>query len=157
MESFLITTSYNIYFISGLGIIGGICILVALYLLKKKELTQLKIFVLALFLTAVLTLLIKDLTKVERPANALIGLDSYAFPSGHTSITFFFLTFLINYILKSTRSRFAKIFSISIFSIIAISIPASRLILGIHTIFQIIAGAVLGTTITLWIIKKFKK
>ncbi len=157
MESFLITTSYNIYFISGLGIIGGICILVALYLLKKKELTQLKIFVLALFLTAVLTLLIKDLTKVERPANALIGLDSYAFPSGHTSITFFFLTFLINYILKSTRSRFAKIFSISIFLIIALSIPVSRLILGIHTIFQIIAGAILGTAITLWIIKKFKK
>jgi membrane-associated phospholipid phosphatase len=157
VESLLITISYNIYFISGWGIIGGICILVALYLLKKKELTQLKIFVLALFLTAVLTLLIKDLTKVERPANALIGLDSYAFPSGHTSIIFCFLTFLINYILKSARSRFAKIFSISIFSIIALSIPASRLILGIHTIFQIIAGAILGTAITLWIIKKFKK
>jgi membrane-associated phospholipid phosphatase len=157
VESFLITTSYNIYFISNWGIIGGVCLLAALFLLAKKEFTQLKIFIIALSLTAILTLLIKDLTKVERPVDALIGLDNYAFPSGHSSITFFFLTFLINYILKSSHGRLAKIFTISIFSIIVASIVASRIILGIHTYFQIIAGAVLGIAITILIIKKFKK
>ncbi len=153
METFLIDLSYYIHFISGDKIIAGICAAVALILLAKKQFTQFKIFSISTVLTVGLTLLIKNITRIDRPIDALIGLDGYAFPSGHAAISFFFLTFLINYILKSKRNKTFKIISISIFAIIAVLVSASRIILGVHTIFQVTAGAILGTLVTAWAIK----
>ncbi|HRY31195.1 MAG TPA: phosphatase PAP2 family protein [Candidatus Paceibacterota bacterium] len=155
MNSLLVTASYYVYFISSWEIIFGFIFAIALWLMAKKRFPALKVFALSTLLTSILTLLIKDVTKISRPADALIGLNDYAFPSGHTAIGFFLLTFLANYIWRSNKSRLFKSTATLILTLAILAIVASRLILRVHTLTQILAGAVLGIGITLWLIKKY--
>jgi len=152
MSPFLTQLSYIVNSIFDQNFFLAVVVIIGLFFLLQKEFWQAKIFLISLFLTAGLTFIIKRLVNAERPVDALIKLSDHAFPSGHAALSFFMLVFLTFYVLKSEKSRFIKILSIVIFSINAILICLSRLVLKVHTLDQVIVGALIGSIVTILVI-----
>ena len=102
-----------------------------------------------LWLSLVLSFLVATILKIlvarERPDLALISEDTFSFPSRHAIIAFTILPFMF----KETRSWY--------WWIIAIFIGLSRLILGIHYLSDVIAGALIGYYIGYFLLIFYKK
>ena len=80
-------------------------------------------------------------------------------PSGHALISFFDYLTLLHYVLNHKYIKdkiIVKIFLIIIFLIWTILVAFSRIVLGVHSINQIIYGTLLGIWIFLCIIYVFK-
>lgn len=118
--------------------------------MKMKTATQ---FILSIGVTFALTDFMKEYFMVERPADALVQLSDYAFPSGHSSVAFAIATFLIYKISKSKISRKLKIIYYVIIFLTAAAVAEYRLLIKVHTIDQVIVGALLGIVVTVLAIK----
>lgn len=105
-----------------------------------------------IFTTSVLTLVIKNITKISRPENAVVKLCDYAFPSGHTSLSFAVATFYTYLILNLKIELIEKILLIAVIFTGVILIVYWRLQIGVHTFFQIFVGAGLGFLIALTVL-----
>ena len=105
-----------------------------------------------IFITGLLTLLIKNITKVPRPKNALIRLMDYAFPSGHTSMSFALATFYTYFIYNLSIDFVSKIMLIGILYVATIFIVYWRLQISVHTPFQIFIGALLGSFVSMFVV-----
>lgn len=126
-----------------LGVAGGAA---AIYLAMHKRAKKgnklkpfLEVLILGLLLTLAATAAIKQAAAVERPcdsANAYC-LDDYSFPSGHAAGTFAAATSLA---LFWRRGLLAYV--------LAGLIAYSRVALGVHTLADIAAGALLGVAVT---------
>ena len=137
-------------------ILSGLLVLAYFFVRKKfpKNKNYMKAFLLVLIpsLTASLlvTLAIKSLFFVPRPCIDLqFCLTDSSFPSGHavTSFTVFTSLFLV----------FRKKKILPIFVIPAL-VAVSRLILGVHTVFDLLGGFLIGVLIPLFIyrIEKYR-
>jgi membrane-associated phospholipid phosphatase len=115
----------------------------------QNSLTQLLII---LIITAVITLVIKNITKVPRPKNAVVKLVDYAFPSGHTSISFALATFYTFFIKDLSINLIDKIILILGIYTAVIFIVYWRLQIKVHTPFQIFIGALLGSLISMVVV-----
>ena len=109
------------------------------------QIFQLIIIVVA---TLVLTHSIKRITKISRPENSLVKLSDYAFPSGHTSMSFALATFYTFFILDLPIDFISKILLVGVLFAGVVSIVYWRLQIRVHTWFQILAGAILGIFIS---------
>jgi undecaprenyl-diphosphatase len=108
----------------------------------------------ASIITAIIIKLLKEIVQAPRPVSTLVQETGYSFPSGHTTFAVVFFGLLI-YIF--TKTRFQKIIS-SIISVFIIAIIIStRLTLQVHYSLDIIAGAILGTSILIISILADKK
>lgn len=112
-------------------------------------LTQLIIILIA---TSVLTLVVKNATKVPRPKNAMVKLVDYAFPSGHTSLSFALATFYTFFIYHLPIDFVSKIMLVCAIYAAAIFIVYWRLQIRVHTPFQIFIGALLGSLVSMLVI-----
>ncbi len=147
MHGFLITTSYWIHeFFTTIALIGAGGLIVS-HMYIKKELRQIIALIGGLITTGGAVYVLKNIFQVPRPIDAYILETGYAMPSGHASFSFFLATFLIYYIIKQPDNRFTEFLSCIIIGAIAVIITASRVFLHVHTITQVLCGALLGILI----------
>lgn len=144
MNSFLIDASYWIHEFFTTAILGGASIVIVLHMYTKKEWKYAIAFVSGLIVTSGAVHVLKNILKVPRPVDAYIIETGYAMPSGHASLSFFLATFLIYYIMQETDNRISETASWIILGATAIIISASRIFLHVHTIEQVVWGAILG-------------
>lgn len=104
-----------------------------------------KTFLTAILTTAATTYLLKYLIARPRPADGLEeALTRYSFPSGHSNAAFTAYPFLKRHF---PRARWAWL----AFSSLA---AASRVYLGAHYLSDVVAGGLIGYTISSFILKK---
>lgn len=91
---------------------------------------------------------LKNLIKRRRPPNAIEGFksiimasDEFSFPSGHTSAAFFFCTFLC----LGFGLQFLPLYCW------AVLVGVSRVLLGVHFPTDTVVGAILGTSVALFV------
>ena len=175
MSNFIINSSIFIHNITSVKIFTTFFIIFAVYFILRKQYFFLKIFATSIVATSALTILLKNLTKIARPENAILTLTDYAFPSGHAAIAFAILTFGFFLIFHEDKKGFDKnitanngernitmscevknIFA-GILIIFAIVISGSRLVLNVHTFWQTLFGAVLGVVVSVLVILFFRK
>lgn len=132
---------------SGFYILCGLLIAVLIYIKKREEAI---IFATAMVLTTSCVVVLKLLFAVPRPEEALLVLTSYAFPSGHaTSAMFLAVTLTWLYLKRSPTNLYLKVFTITILFNAALFVGYSRLIIGVHTPLQVLAGFAIGALIPL--------
>ena len=85
----------------------------------------------------------KNIFLRERPIIGQNLLADYSFPSGHTFIAISFYGFLLYLVMKDKESNYKKL-KIGILLFLIITIPLSRLILGVHYLTDILGGITLG-------------
>ncbi|MFH1978104.1 MAG: phosphatase PAP2 family protein [Candidatus Aenigmatarchaeota archaeon] len=126
---------------------------------RKKNFKKFVIVLVASLLIAYIAVGgIKAITEIPRPCTPCLTetisacnpfcTEDYSFPSGHSTIAFVIFTSVI---LASRRKKLIPLF------IIPALVAASRVILGVHTISDVVAGSALGFLITFFIWKHVKK
>ncbi|MFH1210056.1 MAG: phosphatase PAP2 family protein [archaeon] len=132
------------YFFTYLGYVTEwpILFFVTLLFLYYKKRDLLKRFVFVYSLTLIIILILRLLTRIDRPDVSYLEIDflafKYSFPSGHATTIFLLLPLFI-----SLYPRKKYIFVISAF-IMALS----RLYIGVHYLSDIIFGALLGYSLS---------
>lgn len=101
----------------------------------------------SMILMGVLTIIVKTLVKVPRPANSLIENSFQSFPSGHVAITIVLFGILSYWLIKKYNSMTTKIITISITTLLTLIVGFSRLYLNAHWFSDILGGIFLGTFI----------
>lgn len=129
--------------LSFLGSIKGL-IVVSFFLVFILKSNKQRIF---LFLDLIGSGLIINITKNiflrERPIIGQNLLADYSFPSGHTFIAITFYGFLLYLVMKDKESNYKKLKE-GLLLFLIITIPLSRLILGVHYLTDVLGGITLG-------------
>ena len=129
--------------LSFLGSIKGLIVVSFLLVFILKSNKQ-RIF---LFLDLIGSGLIINITKNiflrERPIIGQNLLADYSFPSGHTFIAITFYGFLLYLVMKDKESNYKKLKE-GVLLFLIITIPLSRLILGVHYLTDVLGGITLG-------------
>ena len=129
--------------LSFLGSIKGL-IVVPFFLVFILKSNKQRIF---LFLDLIGSGLIINITKNiflrERPIIGQNLLADYSFPSGHTFIAITFYGFLLYLVMKGKQSNYKKLKE-GVLLFLIITIPLSRLILGVHYLTDVLGGITLG-------------
>ena len=85
----------------------------------------------------------KNIFLRERPIIGQNLLADYSFPSGHTFIAITFYGFLLYLVMKDKESNYKKLKE-GVLLFLIITIPLSRLILGVHYLTDVLGGITLG-------------
>lgn len=129
--------------LSFLGSIKGLIVVSFLLVFILKSNKQ-RIF---LFLDLIGSGLIINITKNiflrERPIIGQNLLADYSFPSGHTFIAITFYGFLLYLVMKDKKVSYKKLKE-GVLLFLIITIPLSRLILGVHYLTDVLGGITLG-------------
>ena len=129
--------------LSFLGSIKGL-IVVSFFLVFILKSNKQRIF---LFLDLIGSGLIINITKNiflrERPIIGQNLLADYSFPSGHTFIAITFYGFLLYLVMKDKKVSYKKLKE-GVLLFLIITIPLSRLILGVHYLTDVLGGITLG-------------
>lgn len=129
--------------LSFLGSIRGL-IVVSFFLVFILKSNKQRIF---LFLDLIGSGLIINITKNiflrERPIIGQNLLADYSFPSGHTFIAISFYGFLLYLVMKDKKVSYKKLKE-GVLLFLIITIPLSRLILGVHYLTDVLGGITLG-------------
>ena len=108
--------------------------------------------ILIISFTAIITILIKNITKIPRPKNAFVKLCDYAFPSGHTSMSFALANFFTYFIFNLNIDLISKIMLASVIITGSFFIAYWRLQIKVHTPFQVFVGGLLGVLVAVLVI-----
>ena len=129
--------------LSFFGSIKGL-IVVSFFLVFILKSNKQRIF---LFLDLIGSGLIINITKNiflrERPIIGQNLLADYSFPSGHTFIAITFYGFLLYLVMKDKKVSYRKLKE-GVLLFLIITIPLSRLILGVHYLTDVLGGITLG-------------
>ena len=130
-----------------------LCMLFVSVLLYTKRKREAAIFSVAFIATVLIVTILKYTFAVQRPEAALITLTDYAFPSSHAAFSAFLAT-MLGWLDVHTRqySRIHAYFFFGFFYVLALMVALSRLVIGVHTPFQITVGFLLGVLIPLVVI-----
>jgi len=121
-------------------------ILIILFVLRGEKKFAL-FFLIANGVSELSVLILKEITQISRPANAIVFEDSFSFPSGHAVSAVVFLGLLTFFVLKKSKSKFLKKISV-IFSVFMIFLVGfSRLYLNVHWLSDVIGGFLIGAII----------
>jgi undecaprenyl-diphosphatase len=90
---------------------------------------------------------IKMIVQRVRPADALIPLNDYSFPSGHATVSIV-VCLLIWYVLQpNIKTRYGKILFLLLMIAATLLIGTSRIVLHVHWFTDVIGGFLLGFVI----------
>ena len=141
--------------LSFLGSVKGL-VVVAFFLVFLLKSNKKRIF---LFLNLINSGLIINITKNiflrERPIIGQNLLNDYSFPSGHSFIAVSFYGFLLYLVMQDKNTSHKKLKESILVSLI-ITIPLSRLILGVHYLTDILGGITLGLAHLFFIIMLYE-
>lgn len=128
--------------------VASLLIGLSTYLLGYEEIATR--FFIALVLTTGLVGLLKILFRVKRPKDATFVLHSFSFPSGHAAGVVFLGASLM-YIVAEIAGV-PQAFAVGAATLPFIFLVAwSRVALRVHTTFQVLAGALIGIAIPMWV------
>lgn len=136
-------------------IIISLIIALAIYLKSKPK--EAFYFASASIIAGALIYTLKEIIARPRPILQTIQETSFAFPSGHSTISAVFFGFMIlfslNHIKNITHKKLAIITSILLIAIVGIT----RIYLNVHWLTDVIGGYLLGTIIVLTLACFYKK
>ncbi len=142
----------NAFFIAITETAYPVIALITLLLLWKKRELGIKAFI-SLAITAIMVFVLKRLINEPRPFETLQGVnllvskpDSSSFPSGHSSLAFSLATTIA---LSDLRKE-VKI----IVLLWAVLVAISRIYVGVHYPLDVIAGALIGVSVS-YVVNKF--
>ncbi|MGH1470746.1 MAG: phosphatase PAP2 family protein [Cellvibrionaceae bacterium] len=125
---------------------GYFYVLIGLCAFLQNQIDLLKLGVLCFLIERITYCLIKKNVKRDRPPEAIPGFksiiqasDKFSFPSGHTSAAFLMSTLMAAFFPWTAILFFPWAFCVA----------ASRVLLGVHFPGDTLAGAVMGSSITL--------
>jgi undecaprenyl-diphosphatase len=134
------------------SIIAVICVLLYIKSYKKDSLKIIFASTSAMFLT----LTLKYLLKVPRPAHMLVVETDPRFPSGHATMASVVMALIIYYAHKHIKNTYLK-YSLYICAVAWFALVSySRLYLGVHYPIDILAGGLIGIVSTVIVLKIFK-
>ena len=104
--------------------------------------------------SVVFNTIFKNIIRRDRPnILRLITQGGFSYPSGHAMITMCCYGYLFYYVFNNVKNKYLKIFLLIILGILIVSIPISRIYLGVHYFSDIIGGLLLGGCILFAVIK----
>ena len=127
------------------------------WLVYAKKYREALVITLSIITTSALITVLKYSFAVTRPDSALVALDTYSFPSGHagSSATIaVVLVWLLFSRMKTARTRIAL--SVVIISL-ALLVAISRVLIDVHTVTDVLVGALIGLCIPLFYISLLAK
>lgn len=141
-----VSTFGSIYMIVVLCFVGMLC----LVLLCKWRL--LLSFVIAIGTTAALTDILKYAFMRSRPSNALLDLPGSlafdpSFPSKHAALAAAFFVVLAYFITRKVRNSTVRVAVLFLCSSTALIIGASRIVLNVHWVSDVLVGWLLGVAV----------
>lgn len=116
------------------------------------------IIILLSTITAVLlSQLIKFIYKIPRPENMLVLETGYGFPSGHSTVAFAVCSASVFLLFKYFKDHrwYINYLHTTLFTLTAVPISLSRLVLNVHRPIDIIFGVLLGLFSTFLSIKLY--
>ncbi|MCR4323564.1 MAG: phosphatase PAP2 family protein [Nanoarchaeota archaeon] len=116
---------------------------IALYLFVRKMNRRGYFFASILIIAGILIKLFKEFIQKARPLDMLIQETGYAFPSGHATISVVFFGSLA-YLISRNKSQKIKVLSSVIAGILVLITGFTRLYLGVHDVYDVLGGFVLG-------------
>lgn len=141
-------------FVTNLGdalgylIVFSICIILFYLIFKNWKYVGQITLVMILALSS--NLLLKRLINRSRPdAEFLVEVETLSYPSGHAMMAMAFYGFLIYLFYQFKIHKAWKIFSISLFVLLILSIGISRIYLGVHYPSDIAGGYLAGL---IWVV-----
>lgn len=120
-------------------------LILAIFLFRKKAKKAVVVVFLTLIGSGALIFIFKDLFSRERPFGCPFERDCFSFPSGHTTIAFYFYGMLFNLSTRfiKMRKRYAFILGWSLAILVSL-IALSRIYLGYHFLTDVLGGFLLG-------------
>ena len=104
--------------------------------------------------SVVFNTIFKNIIRRDRPnILRLITQGGFSYPSGHSMITMCCYGYLFYYVFNYVKNKYLRTFLLIILSIIIISIPISRIYVGVHYFSDVIGGLLLGGCILFIVIK----
>ena len=125
---------------------------VVLFFLFKGHLRVIGRFLLVLLGTQLVVQLLKISTKVPRPDIGLVEAVGYAFPSGHAATAVAFYGFLGLWLSRKMDNWWF----FYILAGLSFLIGVSRIALGVHTLFQVAVGWLIGW-LFVWGVEEYRK
>ena len=132
----------------GLGRALGLT-LIGLLLLRRRRWLALAAFAVAESLAPLLSVLLKALTDRPRPSDGLIHVTGPSFPSGHA--TYAAATCLALVLLFTTPGTHRRWWGSGLATLGVIGMAWSRTYLEVHWLSDVVAGALLGTGVSLFV------
>ena len=99
---------------------------------------------------------LKNIIASPRPPDAFVHLTDYSFPSGHAAAAGIALVLGIYFLAPTIKSKSSRWLLVVGLSVIALSVGASRLVLDVHWLSDVIAGYSFGifwTTLMILIVR----
>ena len=128
----------------GPTVLAVIAVGLSVYFFIKKRWRHFYIILSSMVGVYFLTELLKNVIGSSRPADALVSLSDFSFPSGHATAIAGALILIIYFFAPIIRSKSWRwILVIGLF-ILTLLVGGSRLVLGVHWLSDIIAGYSLG-------------
>lgn len=125
-------------------------IAIVLFLILAGEIYDATLFLTALIAVSGLAGILKVIFRVARPMDAMFELSSFAFPSGHSAGIAFLMVGIL-YLVKGTVSDVLFwLIALLLLGIVAI-VAMSRVILRVHTPFQVFVGLSIGYILSILI------
>jgi undecaprenyl-diphosphatase len=133
-----------------------ICIIIAIILLIQKRRKDIGLVATTMIIGIGLVEIIKMLVERARPIEGLIPEDGWSFPSAHATFAAILMVILYNLFISKISKTKRWIYG-TILMIISLGIAYSRIYLGVHWTSDVIAGLLLGFSISLFIDVIFEK
>lgn len=131
----------------GLYLYGAVVVGVAYFISEKHKIL---LVLLPVFAAFVMALVIQMIVRRPRPTLKKTTYDlwwhTYSFPSGHATISFAFATSLSILFLNSSL-LFSWVYVLAFF-LVALLITISRIVVGVHYVTDVLAGALLGLAVS---------
>ena len=122
--------------------------IMAWYLVRHKRSVEAVELISGVFLTASLGLLLKSIVKIPRPENALVSIDGYGFPSIHSAVGIVLGAMIYVIFIRHLCLVNKKVLWDIILFILAFGLGVTRLILGVHSVGDVVGGYILGIVIS---------
>lgn len=130
-----ITPSYSVFIFT---------VLIVGVLLLSKNTVQALVFAIAVAATNLLVTVLKLSFAIPRPADALVELSSYAFPSGHAATGACLAIMLSWLFLKKNGHNSIGFLLAGVCILLGFVLGYSRILIYVHTPFQVLAGFCIG-------------
>ncbi|MDR3558130.1 MAG: phosphatase PAP2 family protein, partial [Candidatus Pacebacteria bacterium] len=142
--SWLVPSAIYVSNVLSPAVLAVVAIVLSVYFFAKKRWRHFYIVLSSLIGGYFLAEFLKNAIGSLRPTDALIKLSDFSFPSGHTTAAAGALILIVYFFAPGMRSKPWRWFLVVSCTILALFVGASRLVLSVHWLSDVIAGYSLG-------------
>lgn len=148
MEVVLILTSTQVF--------AFIVAIFVFALIWKKNHAQAGLFAVGIGATAIMVYLIKEFIERPRPAEAIINISGYSFPSSHAALSAAFFLLIIYAFRRRFKTHATRILFVLTNLLLIGIVGFSRLYFHVHYFTDVIAGFAFGISSVTFLLLAFK-